>query len=146
MRAGAHRVSATFIQEFEGEEDDLIKPIDHTLADTQIGVGYGVTTLPHLRNLAVVGPFEVTGVSDHPARRSIFSCRPTAASEAVPCARTILQRLATEAYRGPVSAADMDDLMRFYTEGAKSGGFENGVRTAGRRAGAAPADRASPAG
>ena len=40
--------------EFEGEEDDLVKPIDHTLADTQIGVGYGVTTLPHLRNLGIV--------------------------------------------------------------------------------------------
>jgi hypothetical protein len=48
----------------------------------------------------------------------------------VPCARSILQRLASEAYRGPVTAADMDDLMRFYSEGAKSGGFENGVRTA----------------
>ena len=75
---GRARVAATFIQEFEGSEDDLIKPIDHTLADTQIGVGYGVTTLPHLRNLAVVGPFEATGVSDHPARRAIFICRPTA--------------------------------------------------------------------
>ena len=43
-----------------------MKPIDHTLADTQIGVGYGVTTLPHLRNLAIIGPVQrVTGVSDN---------------------------------------------------------------------------------
>ena len=130
VRAGARRVAATFIQEFEGSEDDLIKPIDHTLADTQIGVGYGVTTLPHLRNLGIVGPFEATGVSDHPARRAIFSCRPTAPAEAVPCARKIVERLAAQAYRGPVSAADVDELMRFYHEGAKAGGFEGGVRTA----------------
>jgi hypothetical protein len=130
VRAGARSVAATFIQEFEGSEDDLIKPIDHTLADTQIGVGYGVTTLPHLRNLAIVGPFEVTGVSDHPARRAIFSCRPTAPKEDVPCARSILERLSAQAYRGPVSAADLDALMRFYTEGAKSGGFEGGIRAA----------------
>ena len=84
VRAGARRVAATFIREFEGSEDDLIKPIDHTLADTQIGVGYGVTTLPHLRNLAIVGPFEVTGVSDTPSRRAIFLCRPTAPEEAAP--------------------------------------------------------------
>ena len=65
VRAGARTVAATFIQEFEGSEDDLIRPIDHTLADTQIGVGYGVTTLPHLRNLAIVGPFMPSpGVSD----------------------------------------------------------------------------------
>ena len=130
VRAGARRVAATFVQEFEGSEDDLIKPIDHTLADTQIGVGYGVTTLPHLRNLAIVGPFEVTGVSDNPTRRAIFTCRPTAPDEDVPCARRILERLAGQAYRRPVSAHDLDELMRFYRQGAKAGGFESGVRTA----------------
>jgi hypothetical protein len=130
VRAGARRVAATFIQEFEGSEDDLVKPIDHTLADTQIGVGYGVTTLPHLRNLAIVGPFEVTGVSDNPTRRAIFTCRPTGPQEAVPCARRIVERLATQAYRRPLSAGDVDALMRFYAEGAKTGGFEGGVRTA----------------
>jgi hypothetical protein len=130
VRAGARKVSATFIQEFEGVEDDLIKPIDHTLADTQIGVGYGVTTLPHLRNLAIVGPFDVTGVSDNAARRAIFSCRPTAANEDIPCARRIIERLATQAYRRPASVADVDELIPFYTQGAKAGGFENGIRTA----------------
>src|SRR6185295_8793322 len=114
-----HRVAATFIREFEGSEDDLIKPIDHTLADTQIGVGYGVTTLPHLRNLAIVGPFEVTGVSDNPTRRAIFSCRPTALSEEVPCARRILERLGTQAYRRPLSTHDLDELMPFFQQGAK---------------------------
>jgi hypothetical protein len=130
VRAGARRIAATFIQEFEGSEDDLIKPIDHTLADTQIGVGYGVTTLPHLRNLAVVGPFEVTGVSDHPARRAIFTCRPTAPQEESPCARRIVERLATQAYRGSVAPSDLDALMQFYERGAQSGGFEAGVRMA----------------
>jgi hypothetical protein len=130
VRAGPRHVAATFIQEFEGAEDDLIKPIDHTLADTQIGVGYGVTTLPHLRNLGVVGPFEATGVSDHPTRRAIFVCRPTAPQEDVPCARRIVERLATQAYRGSVSQADVNELMQFYEKGAASGGFEGGVRTA----------------
>jgi uncharacterized protein DUF1592/uncharacterized protein DUF1588/uncharacterized protein DUF1585/uncharacterized protein DUF1595/uncharacterized protein DUF1587/cytochrome c len=130
VRAGARRVAATFIREFEGSEDDLIKPIDHTLADTQIGVGYGVTTLPHLRNLAIVGPYEVTGVSDTPARRIIFTCRPTTPGEEVPCARRILERLATQAYRRPASAHDVDELMRFYQDGVKTGGFEGGIRTA----------------
>jgi hypothetical protein len=130
VRAGPRRVAATFIREFEGVEDDLIRPIEHTLADTQIGVGYGVTTLPHLRNLAIVGPFEVTGVSDHPSRRAIFSCRPTAPDEELPCARRIIERLATQAYRRPLSARDVDELLPFYRQGAETGGFEAGVRTA----------------
>jgi mono/diheme cytochrome c family protein len=130
VKAGARKVSATFIQEFEGTEDDLIKPIEHTLADTQIGVGYGVTTLAHLRNLAVLGPFEATGVSDHSARRAIFSCRPTAPGEDAACARSILQRLATQAYRRPATKADVDQLMTFYAQAAKQDGFEAGVRQA----------------
>jgi cytochrome c553 len=133
VRAGAHRVSATFIQEFEGEEDDLIKPIDHTLADTQIGVGYGVTTLPHLRNMAVVGPYNVTGVSDNPTRRAIFSCRPAAPKDEAACARSILARLGTLAYRRPLTARDVDQLMPFYSMGSRSktaGGFDGGIRTA----------------
>ncbi|HET9368727.1 MAG TPA: DUF1592 domain-containing protein, partial [Vicinamibacterales bacterium] len=129
VRAGPHKVAATFIKEFEGSEDDLIRPIDHTLADTQIGVGYGVTTLPHLRNLAVVGPFGVSGVSDNPTRRAIFHCRPTAAAEAVPCAQKILTRLGTLAYRRPLTAGEINELMVFYNEGSAKGGFEAGIRT-----------------
>ena len=57
-------MTAAFIQRFEGPVNDLIAPIDHTLADTQIGVAYGITTLPHLKDMAIVGPTRVTGVSD----------------------------------------------------------------------------------
>jgi cytochrome c553 len=128
VKAGARRVAATFIQEFEGVEDDLIKPIDHTLADTQIGVGYGVTTLPHLRSVAIVGPHDVTGVSDNATRAKIFSCRPARPAEEAPCAERILTRLATEAYRRPAAPADVTELMRFYKQGAAHGGFESGIR------------------
>ncbi len=60
IRAGPQRLTAAFIQRFEGPVDDLITPVDHTLADTQIGSAYGVTTVPHLRDLSIVGPFDVT--------------------------------------------------------------------------------------
>ncbi|HWP36607.1 MAG TPA: DUF1592 domain-containing protein [Gemmatimonadales bacterium] len=128
--AGPHRVTAAFIQRFEGVVDDLVTPVDHTLADTQIGLGYGVTTLPHLRDLAIVGPYVATGVSDTPTRRRIFTCRPTAPEEARPCAEGIVRRLAAQAYRRPLSADDVRDLMGFYDRGARDGGFESGIRTA----------------
>ncbi len=72
----------------------------------------------------------MTGVSDNTARRAIFSCRPTAPKEDVPCARRILDRLATLAYRRPATATDIDELMPFYDQGARVGGFEGGVRNA----------------
>ena len=35
------------------------------MADTEIGIAFGITTLPHLRSLSIVGPHRVTGVSRH---------------------------------------------------------------------------------
>jgi hypothetical protein len=123
-------VSAAFIQRFDGPVDDLLAPQDYTLADTQIGDGYGVTTLPHLRDLSITGPFKVTGVSDTPSRRKIFACRPTSASEEAPCAIMILKRLTSQAYRQPASGGDVEPLMKFYNQARKEGDFESGIRLA----------------
>jgi hypothetical protein len=130
IKAGPQRIAATFRRHFAGPVDDLMAPIDHTLIDTRIGTGFGITTGPHLRDLTIAGPLSVTGVSDTAPRRKVFSCRPTHTSEETTCARDILKRLATQAYRGPVSAPDLDDLMRFYAEGRKDRDFESGVRLA----------------
>jgi len=130
VSAGAQRVTAAFIQRFDGPVNDLIAPIDHTLADTQIGVAYGITTLPHLKDLSVVGPQRVTGVSATPSRRKIFTCRPTTAGEERPCASQIVRSLATQAFRRPVGERDLQGLMRFYDEGRKESDFEHGVAAA----------------
>jgi hypothetical protein len=130
VRAGPRRVSAAFIQRFEAPVDDLIAPIDYTLADTQIGSGYGVTALPHLRELAITGPHNVTGVSETPTRRRIFTCRPTLLAEEASCAAEIVQGLLSRAYRGPVSAAEVERLLAFYRQGREGADFESGVRLA----------------
>ena len=129
--AGPHRVAAAFIERFNAPVDDLIAPIEYTLADSQIGSAFGVTTLPHVRDFAITGPLKVTGVSDTPSRRRIFTCRPLSAAEEAPCATKIVSRLAAQAYRRPTDAEDIAGLMKFYDQGRKEGGnFEAGVRMA----------------
>ena len=130
VQAGPRRVTAAFLRTFEGEVDDLIRPIEHTLADGQIGIGYGVTTLPHLQRLTILGPYEVTGVSDTPSRQRVFTCRPTSPDEARPCAEWIISDLGARAYRRPLDDTDIRGLMGFYDRGAEDGGFEGGVRMA----------------
>jgi hypothetical protein len=130
LRAGPRRVTAAFIQRFEGPVVDLLAPIDHTLADTQIGVAFGITTLPHLKDLSIVGPYRTTGVSDTPSRRKVFSCRPTSPAEEASCAREIVGRLASEAFRGPVAENDFAALMRLYEDGRAERNFEGGVAAA----------------
>ena len=130
ITAGEHRVTAAFIQRFEGPVNDLIAPIDHTLADTQIGVAVGITTLPHVKDFSIVGPYNVTGISDTASRRKIFTCRPTSAADEAACAGKIVRSIATQAFRGPVSDRDFNGLMKFYTDGRKEGDFEYAISAA----------------
>jgi hypothetical protein len=130
VKAGPQRVSAAFVVRTEAPVDDLLAPIEQSLADTQIGSGNsGVTALPHLREFAVAGPTHVTGVSDTPTRRRIFVCRPLSAAEEVPCATRILTSLAAKAYRRPVTQTDLDGLLKFYAAARAKNGFEAGIRT-----------------
>jgi hypothetical protein len=130
VNAGPQRIAAAFIQRFEGPVNDLVAPIDHTLADTQIGVAYGVTTLPHLKDLAILGPQHVTGVSATPSRDRIFVCRPTTAADEDACAARIVTRLASQAFRRPARTRDLASLMRFYADGRKERDFESGIAAA----------------
>ncbi len=130
VSAGPHRVTAAFMQRFEGPVNDLIAPIDHTLADTQIGVAYGITTLPHLKDLAIAGPQRVTGISDTDSRRAVFTCRPTSARNEQDCATEIVRRVSTKAFRRPVSDVEFADLMGFYNSGRLQGDFERGIAAA----------------
>ena len=130
VQAGPQRISAAFLARAESPVDDLIAPIDYTLADTQIGSALGITTLPHLRELEVNGPHKVTGVSDTVSRRRVFICRPTAASEEAACAEKIIRHLATTAFRRPVSGDEVKGLIGFYERGREQGDFETGIREA----------------
>jgi hypothetical protein len=128
VTAGPHQVSTSFLRTFEGPVNDNLTPIRHSIADTQIGQEYGIANETHLRDLFITGPFNVTGVSETPSRRRVFTCRPLSAEEGRTCAETILARLGTQAYRRPLRDDDLADLMMFYELGDQDGGFETGVR------------------
>jgi len=128
ISAGPQRVSVSFIQRFDGPVDDIIAPLENTLAD--VDISYGVTALPHMRDVSIVGPTAVSGVSDTPSRRKIFTCRPLSASEEETCATEIVKKLTAQAYRGDGTADDIQDALEFFQKGRKNGDFENGIRLA----------------
>ncbi len=130
VTAGPHRVAAGFVKQFEGPVQDVISPHEWSLASTSIADAYGFTSLPHLRDLAVRGPRNSTGVSDTPSRRKIFTCQPESADAARTCAAEIIGRLGSEAYRRPLTPVNLDALMSLYDAGAAEGSFESGVTVA----------------
>ncbi|HWC95472.1 MAG TPA: DUF1592 domain-containing protein [Candidatus Sulfopaludibacter sp.] len=130
VNAGAQKISASFISKFDGPLEDEFRPVEQSLVDVSTGNIPGMTSLPHLHEFSVTGPVKVAGLSDTPSRSKIFSCRPSAGGDEVPCAKKILSSLARQAYRRPVNANDLEDLLSFYQAGRNAGDFETGIRTA----------------
>jgi hypothetical protein len=129
VRAGQHKVAAAFVRKIDGPYEDLIKPHEWSYAGGGSG-GSGITTLPGMEELIVRGPIRAVGISNTPSRQKVFSCRPTSKADEVVCARQIITRLGGEAYRRPLTTAEVDRLLPFYEAGAAKGGFEQGVRQA----------------
>jgi mono/diheme cytochrome c family protein len=114
--AGPHRVGVTFRRRTFAESDD----------QQQIfAPGGGQDRLYRVASFQLQGPFDAKGLSSTPSRERIFTCQQQTAE----CAKTIVASLAKRAYRRPVSADDVNELMQYYDEGAKES-FDAGIRSA----------------
>ena len=135
IKAGPQTISASFIQRAEGPVQDFVMPFDQSTADLTTGNVKGLTGLPHLRNIGIDGPYDVTGVSETPSRDRIFTCRPTGPTrgeddDELDCAREILLGLARRAFRRPVTSEDIVNIMALFASGRDGADFDAGIRTA----------------
>ncbi len=130
IKAGPQRISAAFLQKFDGPIEDEYRMVEQSLVDVSAGTVPGMTTLPHLHELSITGPSNVSGLSDTPSRRKIFTCRPVAGGDEIPCAKKIISALARQAFRKPPADGDLEGLLSFYQAGRNNGNFESGIRTA----------------
>lgn len=121
VSAGPHRLVVTFQQRADSESDDWLSSFN------PMG---GVGGLPSVTGVEISGPVNVTGVADTPSRQRIFICRPATQGDEVPCATRILTRIATGAYRRPVTAEDLAAPLRFFEAGRKGKDFDSGIQNA----------------
>ncbi|MGH9254907.1 MAG: DUF1592 domain-containing protein [Vicinamibacterales bacterium] len=120
VKAGARELAATFLKDTLIKEG-IIERVREDVVQTYFeGVG----------SMTVAGPFNVQGPGETVNRERIFVCRPSRAADEQACATKILSNLAHRAYRRPVGADDMTQLLALYKTGAQNGGFESGVRLA----------------
>jgi hypothetical protein len=130
IKAGPQRVSAAFIQRFSGPVQDEVSPPDQSLVDVNVANIPGLTSLPHLHDLVVAGPYHASSISRTPSRDKVFVCRPENERDEIACAKKIVSSFAHLAYRRPITPSDVDRLLSFFQLGRQSGDFEAGVRTA----------------
>jgi hypothetical protein len=120
VKAGLREVVATFLKDSVVPEGIIFKRrADATQAHFE-GVGA----------ITIAGPYNVQGPGATASREKIFVCRPAAAMDEEPCAAKIITAVAHRAYRRPIAADDLPQLIALYRQGAASGGFETGVRLA----------------
>jgi mono/diheme cytochrome c family protein len=128
LTAGPHTIAATFVARTMSESDAVLQPF--VPGGGEVGIIEGEESPLKIQRLEINGPFAPSGLSETPSRERIFSCRPQTAEDELPCAREILTRLTRQAFRRPVTEADLEIPLEFYERGRETGGFEAGVRNA----------------
>ncbi len=76
------------------------------------------------------GPFNATSPGKTASRDRVFTCYPANADEERQCAERIVTDIATQAFRAPMQASDLEPAMDFYEQGRREGDFETGVQQA----------------
>ena len=122
VKAGPRLIGVTFIERDEVRDEQVLRPRAR-------GVGPALA----VGAVTISGPYNAKGPGDTPARQRIFVCRPASAVEEAPCARRILSTLQRRAYRRPVTDADVQSVMPFFTDGRAEGGFDLGIQRALQR-------------
>ena len=130
MKAGRRLVGVSFVRR-HAELEGALQPRNR---------GYGrfvderYDDHASVEQVAIGGPYTVSGPGDTASRRAIFVCQPPVLAgggddEVASCARRILGRLARRAYRRPVTDDEIETLMDFFETGYESG-FDDGIQFA----------------
>jgi mono/diheme cytochrome c family protein len=134
VHAGVHDVVVAFIDRSHVESDENIaNPAGFNGLTGTTAVADRMARL--VDGIEILGPYNPTGVSQTASRALIFVCDPqnqaqnqtkTAGEQA--CAKQIAENLARRAFRRPITADDVAQLMPFYAAGRESGGsFDQGI-------------------
>src|SRR3984885_10871731 len=118
--AGPHKIGVTFRRQSFAESDDQLQ---------MFAPGGGQDRSYRVSSFQLLGPFDAKGLSSTPSRDRILTCNPAKYKTKTPeaCAKEIFSTLARRAYRRPVTNDDIAELMQYYADGVKQGGFETGI-------------------
>ena len=109
VEAGPRTVGVSFVREM-WEPAGIPQPIQRgrLLANDELYMDD-----QSIHSVEIGGPVATDRVADTPSRREIFVCHPDRGAEEEGCAAEILARLASLAYRRPITPGDLETLLGF---------------------------------
>jgi hypothetical protein len=119
VKAGPRLMGVTFLEQNETRDEETLRPQMRDRG-TRLAID----------SVTISGPYGAKEPGDTPSRRRIFTCHPATVPDELPCAKRILSTLERRAFRRPVTDADVERLLLFYTAGRKEGGFDLGIERA----------------
>ena len=128
VKAGQHAVGLAFIANTYIPHVFLNRSYRRSILDDN--PIEGIMQTPQVSQITIQGPVNGLPAKDTPSRRKIFVCTPSAGSDPLACAKTILSTLARKAYRRPLTDADTATLLSLYRTGRENGNFEDGIERA----------------
>jgi hypothetical protein len=128
VKAGPRAVGLAFLATTYVPNVDLNRHYHRSILDDNLIDGFTFT--PQLSSVVISGPSNGKRPESTPSRQKILLCHPANATEELPCARKILNSLARQAYRRPVTDGDTETLLTFYQTGRNAGDFEDGIERA----------------
>ena len=99
VKAGPRLIGVTFVQKDQARDEDTVRPRMR-----------GRGTELAIEMVTISGPYNGKTSADTPSRRRIFVCHPSedaSAADETACAKRILSTLERQAYRRPVTDADL---------------------------------------
>ena len=125
VAAGPHDLGVTFVQNPASLQETKRQPYQ-----AHYNLHRHPRKTPAVYQVSITGPYNATGHGDTPSRRRLFLCRPTGPGDEEDCARKILSTLLRRAYRKPVTAANLEKVMKFYRQARQAGDFDAGIEMA----------------
>jgi hypothetical protein len=125
VTAGLHEIGVTFLK----QSSSLLERKRQPYA-AAFNMHRHPRLTPAIYQISINGPYHARGPGDTPSRRKIFVANPKKPSEEDGCAERILLHLMRQAFRRPVTKADLEQPMVFYRQARAEDGFEAGIESA----------------
>jgi mono/diheme cytochrome c family protein len=122
VTAGPHTIGVAFVARSYAQSDDVLFPFK------PIG---GEDRIPAVASVEIVGPANVTGLTETPSRQRIFVCRPRNGAderEESACATKIFSTFGRRAFRRPVVDSDLEAPLAFFRAARATGDFDTAIR------------------
>ncbi|MEM7015148.1 MAG: DUF1592 domain-containing protein, partial [Verrucomicrobiota bacterium] len=125
VKAGPRKVGVTFIKQpkslLETKRQPYIARFNHHRHPRQN---------PAVLQLSITGPFDASGATETPPRNRILIAKPSEGESPEVAARKVLRPLTRQAFRRPITDADLERPLEFFRQGFEEGGFEAGIEAA----------------